>query len=141
MSTRLLNFLGLSVGLSWSLIASAQLVVTVSPLKIAGNKVVVLLVMKNNLVEKVESARGVVFVLDDQGKMVGQSTKWVIGGAKDRPVLEPDRETTYNFVVTPDKPFTTTNLTAKVSFNRVVLAGGKLADANRDVRVTAAAAK
>jgi hypothetical protein len=34
----------------------------------------------------------------------------------------------FHFVVTADKPFTTTNLTAKVSFSRVVLEGGKLAD-------------
>jgi hypothetical protein len=41
-----------------------------------------------------------------------------------------------NFVITADKPFTTTNLTAKVSFTRVVLEGGKLADVGKDVSVT-----
>jgi hypothetical protein len=67
----------------------AQLAVTVSPPKIVGQKTVVKLAMKNNLADKVESARAVCFLLDDQGTMVGQSTQWVIGGTKDRPALEP----------------------------------------------------
>ena len=97
--------------------------------------------MKNNLTDKVESARAVCFLLDDQGKMIGQSTKWVIGGTKDRPALEPKNETTFNFVITsPDlSGFTTTNLTAKVSFSRVILDGGKLADTTKTVSITPAA--
>jgi len=65
---------------------------------------------------------------------VGQSTKWVIGGTKDRPALAPDHETTFNFVVPMKKPFTQT----KVTFSRVVLEGGKLADVAKDVSVTLA---
>jgi len=117
----------------------AQLAVTVSPPKITGQKAVVKLAMKNNLADKVESARAVVFLLDDQGKMVGQFTRWVIGGTKDHPALEPKKETTFNFVITSPQPFTTTNLTAKVSFSRVVLEGGKLADPNKTVSLKATA--
>ena len=84
--------------------------------------------MKNNLGSKVESARAVCFLLDEQGQMIGQSTKWVIGGTKDRPPLETKSETTFNFVVTSAQPWTTTNLTAKISFNRIILNGEKLAD-------------
>jgi hypothetical protein len=69
--------------------AHAQLTISVSPLKVAGNKAVVQLEMKNNFTEKIESARAAVFLLDEQGKMVGESTKWVVGGTKDRPPLEP----------------------------------------------------
>jgi len=65
--------------------------------------------------------------------MVGQSTKWVIG--QNKTGLEPKGETTFNFVITSSQPFTTTNLTAKISFSRVVLYGGKLADAAKDVRI------
>ena len=116
----------------------AQLAVTVSPPKIVGQKAVVKLAMKNNLADKVESARAVCFLLDDQGTMIGQSTQWVIGGVKDRPALEPKAETTFNFVITNPQPFTTTNLTAKVNFSRVVLDGGKLADVRQAVNMTAA---
>ena len=94
--------------------------------------------MKNNLPDKVESARAVVFLLDDQGKMIGQSARWVIGGNKDRPPLAPNSEATFNFVVTSPQPLTMTNLAAKVSFNRILLAGGKLADLQRDVVVNTA---
>ncbi len=92
--------------------------------------------MKNHFTEKVESARVAVFLLDEQGKMVGQSTKWVIGGTKDRPPLEPKTETTFNFVIAATKPFTTTNLTAKVNFTRLILEGGKLVDVGKNVSVS-----
>lgn len=114
----------------------AQLAVTVSSPKVVGQKAVVSLAMKNGLTEKVESARAVCFLLDEQGKMVGQSTKWVIGGTKGQPPLEPKNEMTFNFVITSGQAFTSTNLTTKVSFSRVILAGGKVADANKTVNVT-----
>jgi hypothetical protein len=113
----------------------AQLAVTVSPPKITSQKAIVELKMKNGLAGKVESARAICFLLDEQGKMIGQSTKWVIGGTKDRPALEAKNETTFNFVITSNQPFTTTNLTAKVSFSRVVLEGNKLADPKTDVQI------
>ena len=120
-------------------LAAAQFAVTVSPVKITGQKAVVSLAMTNHLAESLESARALCFLLDGQGKMIGQSAKWVVGGSKDRPALEPKNGTTFNFVITSPQPFTTTNLTAKVSFSRVVLDGGKLADVQKDVSVTAAA--
>src|SRR5437899_1135462 len=67
-----------------ALTAQAQLSVTVAPVKVIGQKAVVPLAMKNNLTEKVESARAVMFVLDEQGKAVGQATRWVIGGSQDK---------------------------------------------------------
>ena len=119
-----------------SVSANGQLAVTVSPPKITGQKAVVTLAMTNGLAEKVESARAVCFLLDEQGRMTGQATKWVIGGTKNRPALEPKGEKTFSFVITSSQPFATTNLTAKVSFSRVILDGGKLADARKDVIVT-----
>jgi hypothetical protein len=107
--------------------------VTVTPPKVVGQKAVVQLKMKNGLGEAVKSARAVCFLLDDHGQMVGQSTKWVVG--QNHANLEPKGETTFNFVVTSPQPFTTTNLTAKVSFSRVVLDGDKLADVKQDVSV------
>jgi hypothetical protein len=115
--------------------ASAQLSVTVSPVRLAGQKAIVPLAMKNGLNEKVESARVVCFLLDEHGKMVGQSTRWVIGGDTNRPGLPAGGTNAFYFVITSGKPFTTTNLTAKVSFSRVVLAGGKLADPVKQVTI------
>jgi hypothetical protein len=124
--------------LTCAIAVQAQLTVTVSPPKITGQKAVVTLAMKNSLAGKVESARAVCFLLDDKGKMVSQSTKWVIGGTKDRPALEPKGETTFNFVIASSQPFTSTNLTAKVSFSRVILENGQVADVNKTVSVTPA---
>lgn len=133
-----MNFFSLAAVLLCPLLATAQLAVTVTPPKLAGQKAVVQLKLKNNLGDAVKSARAVCFLLDEQGKMIGQSTKWVIGGTKDRPALEPKGETTFNFIITsPDSSgFTTTNLTAKVSFSRVVLDGGQVADVTKAVTVT-----
>lgn len=131
-----MKFFPLAAVLLCPLLATAQLAVTVSPPKVTGQKTVVTLAMKNNLTEKVESARAVIFLLNEQGAMVGQSTKWVIGGIKTRPALEPKQETTFNFVITNPQPLISTNLTAKVSFSRVVLEGEKLADPKTDVQIT-----
>lgn len=116
-------------------VSQAQLSVTVSPVKVTGQKAVVPLALKNNLNEKIESARAAVFLLDGQGKMVGQTTKWVIGGSEDKPGLAASATNSFHFVITADKGFVTTNLTAKVTFSRVVLEGGKLADVTKDVTV------
>ncbi len=116
-----------------ALTAQAQLAVTVTPPKVVGQKAVVQLKMKNDLGGAVKSARAVCFLLDEQGKLVGQSTKWVIG--ENHASLEPKAEKTFNFVVTNLQPFRTTNLTAKVSFVRVILAGGQLADPTKDIIV------
>ena len=112
----------------------AQLVVTLSPLKVIGQKAVIELKMKNGLSENVESARAICFLLDEQGKMVGQASRWVIGGTKDRPALEPKKDTTFNFVI-PTSDTTATNLTVKVSFTRMILAGGQVADPTKDVTI------
>jgi hypothetical protein len=119
-----------------SVLIQAQLAVTVSPPKVVGQKAVVELKMTNSFPKKIESARAVCFLLDAQGKMAGQATKWVIGGTKDRPALEPKGETTFNFVFTSSQPYTTTNLTAKVSFSRVILENGQVADVNKTVNIT-----
>jgi hypothetical protein len=136
-SFRMIKLCLLAVLLS-PLLASAQLAVSVSPPKITGTKALIKLEIKNTLSEAVQSARASVFLLDAQNQIIGQATKWVIGGTQDKPALAPEHQTTYNFVVQATRPFPATNLTAQVSFSRVVLAGGKLADALKDVSVTTA---
>jgi hypothetical protein len=111
--------------------AQATLTVKVDKPKLVGKKAVIKLTMKNTFTEKIESARAQVFLLDDQGKVVGQAVRWVIGGTKDKPSLAPDAETTFNFVVATDRAFTTN----KVTFTRLILDGGKIVDANQNVQM------
>ena len=115
--------------------ASAQLAVTVSPVKVTGQKAVVPLAMKNGLAEKIESARAAVFLLDEHGKLVAQATRWVIGGSEGKPGLAVGATNAFHFVIASDKPFATTNLAAKVSFNRMVMEGGKVADVTKSVQL------
>lgn len=120
---------------AFSTLGHAQLAVTVLPPRITAQKVVVPLAMRNGFSEKVESARAAVFLLDEQGKMVANASRWVIGGDKAASSLAPGATNTFNLVLAAGKPIASTNLTAKVTFSRVVLEGGKLADANRDVQI------
>jgi hypothetical protein len=133
---KLLEFVILAAWLFCPLLTHAQLAVTVSAPKVVGQKAVVPLAMENRFAEKVESTRAVVFLLDEQGRMIGQATKWVIGGSPDKPGLAAGATNAFHFVIASDKPFATTNLTAKVTFSRVVLAGDRLVDVARDVSVT-----
>jgi hypothetical protein len=112
----------------------AQLAVTVSPPKLVGQKAIVKLAMKNGLPQKIESARAVCFLIDDQGEMIGQSAKWVIG--QNKTGLESGATNTFNFVITSTQSFTNTNLTAKINFDRLVLGDGKLADVRSQVIMT-----
>jgi opacity protein-like surface antigen len=128
-----MKFFLLAAMLLCPMLATAQLAVAVTPPKVTGQKAVVQLKMKNGLGEAVKSARAVCFLLDDQGKMVGQSTKWVVG--QNHTGLEPKAEATFNFVITSPQPWTTTNLAAKISFSRVVLDSGKLADVKQNVSI------
>ena len=114
--------------------AHAQLAVTVAPPKIVGKKAVVPLAIRNGFSTKIESARAVVFLLNEQGKMLGQSTRWVIGGSQDKPGLAAGATNAFHFVIAGDKPFATTNLTAKVTFSRVILEGGKISDVSKSER-------
>jgi hypothetical protein len=122
------------LSLFWAVAVQAQLTVSVSPPKTTGGKTLVKLEMLNVFPEKVESARAACFLLDAQGRIVGQSTKWVIAGSKDRPPLEPDKKTSFHFVIETDK----TASKAEVVFNRLVLEGGKLADIPFGVKITPA---
>jgi hypothetical protein len=115
--------------------ALAQLDVEVLPPKLTGKKAVIKFTMTNSFKEKIESARAAVFLLDENGSMIGQGSRWVIGGTKDLPALDPGKKTTFNFVVQARQPFTTTNLTANISFTRIVLSGGQQIDPSKNVRI------
>ncbi len=115
--------------------AQAQLAITMSPVKVIGQKAVVPLAMKNNFAAKVESARAAVFLLDDQGKVVGQATRWVIGGSQDKPGLAPGATNAFYFVIASPKPILTTNLTTKISVTRLVMEGGQVVDPSKAVQM------
>ena len=67
----------------------AQLVVIVSPPKFVAQKAKVQIAMQNNFTEKIVSARAGLFLVDGNGHVIGQSTKWVIGGSPNIPGLAP----------------------------------------------------
>jgi hypothetical protein len=122
-----------------ALTAQAQLAVTVSPAKIAGQRVIVPLAITNHLPQSVTSVRVMCAVLDERGKLIGQTARWVVGGAQGRPKLPPTAGTTYNFVLTSPQPLTSTNLSSHIIVSRVVLDHDQIADPKRIVNMTSAA--
>lgn len=114
----------------------AQLVVEVSAPKIAGQKAIIKLTMKNELTNQIESARAAVFLTDDQGAMVGQNSRWIIGGQKNRHPLAPGSTDVFNFVVQANSPLTGTNWGVNLNFTRLAFSGGIQADIPPNVRIS-----
>ena len=113
----------------------AQLFVSVAPAKTSAQKIVVPLTMNNALPQTIQSARAAVFIIGGDGKVIDQRTQWVIGGDKDKAGLAAGSTNTFHFVIKTDRPMSTTNLTARLSFSRVILQNGKLVDVRKHVHI------
>jgi hypothetical protein len=115
----------------------AQLIVTVGTVSVVGQDALVPLGMTNELSEKVELARAICSLYDEQRMLVGQATRWIVGGSNTNG-LAAGATNFSQVVITGDKPFATTNLRARVRFDKVLLEGGNLADLTKQVSVTSA---
>ena len=120
---------------SQPLASRAALAIKVAEPKTYGQTTILKMDVQNTFTNSVESVRAAVFLMDASGKMVGQETRWIVGGTKDRPPLKPDDKTSFHFVVQTKKPFTK----SKVTITRIVLEGGKHADNTKDVQLEFAA--
>jgi hypothetical protein len=108
---------------------AALLINIINSPKSFDQKSVLKMELQNTFAEPIESARAVVFLMDSDGKVVGQQTRWILNGTKDKPALAPNAKTTFNFVVQSEKPYSKT----KIVVTRIVLGDGKLGDLNKDV--------
>jgi hypothetical protein len=97
-----------------------------------GGKSIVKLQVHNTYSQSVQAIRAGLLLMDDQGKVVGHDTKWIVGGPKVNHPLVPDATTSYNFIVDSDKPFIKTQLMVE----RIVLENGKLGNPLKDVVIT-----
>lgn len=100
----------------------AQLAINVLKPEEKASKVLVKTTVRNTFAEPVQSARVTLFLFDQDNKVIGHETRWIIGGGeKIKKPLEPGKETVYYFVFTTDKPFSRSELRV----NQVILKGGK----------------
>jgi hypothetical protein len=113
--------------LATAALAHAELSVKVDEPAPAGTHSIVKLTMKNNGTNSVQSARAAVFLMDADGKVVGQKAEWVIGGTKDKPALAADASTVFNLLVPTDKPVKS----SKLIFTRIVLTDGQVLPAGQ----------
>lgn len=68
------------VSLLWAVALSAQIEVSVSSIESQSNKSVVRLEASHQFTKDVKDARAWVFLLDAEGKVVGNQAHWIIGG-------------------------------------------------------------
>ena len=122
------------VVLASTVTSQAALIVKVNEPEAFTKKTILKLELQNTFAQEIQSVKAVVFAMDDKGAVVGQATRWIVGGTKDNPPLAPSSKTTFNFVIPIEKPFTKTKLVV----TRVVLEGGKLADVSKDVEIRSA---
>jgi hypothetical protein len=114
----------------------ADLIVKTGEPKTYTQKTLIKLDLHNTFTNKIESARAVMFLLDEKGKVVGQEARWIIGGTKARPPLAPDANSTFYFVVPTSKPFSKTKLTVtKLTVTKLALEGGQQINAAQHVKV------
>ena len=112
-------------------LARADLSVKMDASRNNGSSAVVKLSMKNSGTNSVQSARAAVFLINADGKVVGRKVDWVIGGAKEKPGLPANTDTTFNLVVPTDQPFAT----AKLLFTRIVLDDGRVLPAGQGYKI------
>ena len=132
-----LMILGAVLTLGSACAVAGQFEVGMFPLKIAGQKAIIKLELVNHLAEPVSSAKAACFISDESGQVLARSARWVFGGSTTNTASIPVSGTNiFNFVVNSTKPWTTTNLSAKLVFSRIVLKSGALADPLKDLQVS-----
>ena len=92
---RLLLYVAL-ITLSYASVAHASLFLKLAEPKTYGQKTIVKMELQNTFTNSIESVRAAVFLLDDKGKIVGQETRWIVGGTKERLALAPDKKVTFH---------------------------------------------
>lgn len=112
----------------------AALELTVGKPKTYTKLTVIKMDLHNSFTDQIKSAEAVVFLMSDKGKVVGQKSRWILGGPERRPSLAPDSSTTFFFVVSNAQSFATT----KVLVTRIVFENGKLGNILRDVKIQSA---
>ncbi|MEO0510250.1 MAG: hypothetical protein AAF065_10375 [Verrucomicrobiota bacterium] len=108
----------------------ANLEVSVSSLDASSNTSLVELEANNTFEQGIKDARVWVFLMDDGGKVVGNKAQWIIGGdSAAKEPLQPEKAQSFKLTVdTQSKP-----TTAKVTFSRIILADGTIADPQKSV--------
>tara|TARA_B100001093_G_C26246347_1_gene766621 strand:- start:20 stop:433 length:414 start_codon:yes stop_codon:yes gene_type:complete len=107
----------------------ANLEVSITEQVSSGNKGLVKLKMANKFDQGIRGARAWVFLMDDEGKVVGNKAEWLVGGTEENLQKSPNglqsgEELETSMVVDTQKPFTKT----KVTLSKLILNDGKSVD-------------
>jgi hypothetical protein len=132
------------------LLCCADMEVSLGTVESTSGKSQVQLTAKNTFDQGIRDARVWVFLVDGNGKVVGNKATWVIGGndhtadneklPKSRAPLQPDEEREFMITIdhTPARQGSTTStasntLTPKIIFTRLILADGSTVNPKKAV--------
>ncbi|QYY34818.1 hypothetical protein [Ruficoccus sp. ZRK36] len=132
-------------------LAHADVEVSLGTVESTFDKSQVQLTAKNTFDQGIRDARVWVFLVDGNGKVVGNKAAWVIGGndhtadnenlPKSRAPLQPDEEREFTVMIdhTPSRQGSATSpasdtLTPKIVFIRLILADGSTVNPKKAVR-------
>ena len=110
----------------------AQLEVRLLETKQSENKSLVKMELNNTYDQAIKGARAWVFLMDEEGKVVGNKAAWIIGGDKTepenrvQPPLEKGEKNEYTLAMDTLRPTEEGEppFKAKITFSRVILADG-----------------
>lgn len=94
-----------------------------------GTKTLVTFGLKNTFSQPIKDVRAWVFLMDADGKVVGNQAEWLIGGGESSPAassskpLAPEQSAECVVAVSTSRPA----VSAQVTFSRIVLADGSVA--------------
>lgn len=115
----------------------ATLELTVGEPKTYTKLTVIKMDLHNSFADQIKAVEAVVFLMNDKGKVVGQKSRWILGGPDRRPPLDAGSSASFFFVVSNAQSFATT----KVLVTRIVFENGKLGNILRDVKIQSADGK
>ena len=125
-----MNKLFLTILFALPLLAKANLELGSVTTEGTDNKALVQLELKNTFEQNIKGARVWVFLMDDEGKVVGNKAKWIIGGdQKGKAALESEKTEAYSIAVDTQRKATK----SKITFSRLILEDGTLIDPRKHV--------
>ena len=117
--------------------SAAEVLVDVNAYSWSGGRASIDLEMTNKSDTTISSARVWVFLMDTEGKVVGNHSEWLFGGGAERAddeiePIESGEEAVISFSFPAEKPLDT----ARVTFSRIIDDSGKTLNLNKLLKVS-----
>lgn len=122
----------LIANLAFNTMVFANIEIATSEVQSANNKAILSIKARNSFDQDIQNARIWVFAMNDKGEVVGQKAQWLHDSetSEDANWLDTEGETEFKLTVDTKAKATQT----KVTFSRIIMADGSLADVQKAVK-------